>query len=182
MKRLTDEQRDVAARVWAVAERHVEYVLARKPELRRFRDDLTSQAAWLTVRIAANYRPGPAKLETFALSHLKHLVSEWAKTVAREPGAERVPLSVDAMPCDQFCPLAEFERREAPGRVAGLLAKLNDRERAVVEAVGLRELSHPQAAAEMGCSPVRTRYVWSRAVRRLGGETSHMRRAKGDAS
>jgi len=178
MERLTDEQRATAVTVWSVAQRHVEYVLTRNPHLRRHRDDLTSQAALLSVRIAGNYRPGPAKLETFALGHLKHLVSEWTRASKRRVSVE--PVHIDRVPCERFCPVTECERRDAPRRVAGLLAKLNGAERAVVEAVGLREMTHPEAASELGCSAVRTRYVWSRAVKRLGGETRNMRHATGE--
>lgn len=200
MQRLTDEQREQAARVWWIAEAAVRRAVRRNPGLRRYRADLLSFAGEYLVGVVSAYRSdGGASLETYVTGRVRFVVADWMRShfgragqaprklarrfvsLSRSHGVpewdSRPATLADALPVSGPAADAGAVRAENAERVRRLLARLNDRERRVVESVALRELTQREAAAELGYSEQWANRIYPQAIERLGGETPRMRRA-----
>jgi RNA polymerase sigma factor (sigma-70 family) len=93
------------------------------------------------------------------------IADHWRRHYAAPPSAP--------LPDDVTVALPEPVAPEGPSRVAGLLARLPDRFRQILELRFLRGLSIGQAAAEMGVTTGNARVMQHRALRRaaeLAGE------------
>lgn len=189
MDRLTDEQRDAAGRVWWIAAAAVRRAVRRNPSLRRYRCELLSFAGEYLVRVVGAYRSDRgAALNTYVTRRARYIVADWMRQhFGREgqtPGklARRFVRLPAALAGTGTGADAGAVRAENGERVRRTLAKLNDRERRVVELVALRELTQREAARELQMSEPWVSDVYARAIARLGGETPHMRRTnKGES-
>ena len=80
MQRLTDEQRDAAARVWWIAAAAVRRAVRRNPGLRRYRSELLSFAGEYLVRVVGAYRSDRgAALNTYVTQRARYIVADWMR-------------------------------------------------------------------------------------------------------
>ena len=184
MQRLTDEQRDAAARVWWIAAAAVRRAVRRNPGLRRYLSELLSFAGEYLVRVVGAYRSDRgAALNTYVAQRARYIVADWMRHHFGREGqtpdklARRFVRLPALLPDGGPAADAGAVRAENGERVRRVLANLNDRERRVVELVALRELTQRAAARELRMSEPWVSDVYARAMERLGGETPHMRRA-----
>lgn len=203
MRRLTDKEREQAARVWWIVAAAVERALRRNPGLRRHREELTSFAAEYLLRIVPAYRTDRGTtLESYVTGRARYLLADWMRAQFGREGqtpaklARRVvSLTADYEPSGnewgtRTVTLADTIPGRGPGAEAGavrvengervrrLLARLSGRERRVVRAVALRERTQIEAAAELGMSQASVSVAYAGAIQRLGGETKYQRRTK----
>lgn len=177
MRRLTDEERDAAARVWWIARHAAARACDRCPDLNRYREEVESFAGEYLLGVVASYRPDAgAALETYVTERMKPLAVEWLRyrfrrdryRAARAGEKTRCARRMDSS-SERDCPVAAAIRCECPERVAKLFRRLNDAERRIAEPIAFGGLTPAEVGRLIKVGKSHVHQAWSRIVNRLGG-------------